>query len=88
MTFIHYSGSQACIVVLTTSLDGQDGAICAGKHLELGHAYHLANSYTDLIFVYSIWGTKYLSNLYVTSLLELTRKCTVTHDGVKNYLFH
>ena len=39
------------------SLDGHDGAICAAKHLELGHAYHLANSYTDL--TNSIRGTKY-----------------------------
>ena len=39
-----------------TSLDGHDGAICATKHLELGHAYHLANSHTDL--TNSIWGTK------------------------------
>ena len=29
-----------------------------------------------------------LSNLYVMSLLELARKCTVTRDGVKSYLFH
>ena len=40
-----------------TSLDGRDGAICAAKHLKLGHAYHLAIPYTDL--VNSIWGTKY-----------------------------
>ena len=31
--------------------------------------------YTDL--TNSIWGTKYESNLYVMSLLKLTRKCTV-----------
>ena len=31
-----------------TSLDGHDGAICAVKHLELDHAHHLANPYTDL----------------------------------------
>ena len=31
-----------------TSLDGHDGAICTAKHLEYGHAYHLANPYTDL----------------------------------------
>ena len=40
-----------------TSLDGHDGAICAAKHLELVHAQHLANAYTDL--TNSIWGTKY-----------------------------
>ena len=40
-----------------TSLDGHDGAICAAKHLELVHAHHLANPYTDL--TNSIWGTKY-----------------------------
>ena len=38
-------------------LDGYDGAICAAKHLELVHAHHLANPYTDL--TNSIWGTKY-----------------------------
>ena len=38
-------------------IDGYDGAICAAKHLELVHAHHLANSYTDL--TNSIWGTKY-----------------------------
>ena len=69
-----------------TSVGGHDGAICAAKHLELVHAYHLANPYTDL--TNSIWGTKYQSNLYVMSLSKLTRKCTVTHDGVKSYLFH
>ena len=31
-----------------TSLDGHDGAICAAKHLELVHAHHRANPYTDL----------------------------------------
>ena len=31
-----------------TSLGGHDGAICAAKHLELVHAHHLANPYTDL----------------------------------------
>ena len=40
-----------------TSLDGHDGAICAAKHLELVHARHLANPYTDL--TNSIWGKKY-----------------------------
>ena len=40
-----------------TSLDGHDGAIFAAKHLELVHAHHLANPYTDL--TNSIWGTKY-----------------------------
>ena len=40
-----------------TSSDGHDGAICAAKHLELVHAHHLANPYTDL--TNSIWGTKY-----------------------------
>jgi len=40
-----------------SSLDGYDGAICAAKHLELVHAHHLANPYTDL--TNSIWGTKY-----------------------------
>ena len=40
-----------------TSLDGHDGAICAAKHLELVHAHHLANPYTDL--TNSIWGIKY-----------------------------
>ena len=40
-----------------TSLDGHDRAICAAKHLELVHAHHLANPYTDL--TNSIWGTKY-----------------------------
>ena len=40
-----------------TSLDGHDGAICAVKHLELVHAHHLTNPYTDL--TNSIWGTKY-----------------------------
>ena len=40
-----------------TSLDGHDGAICAAKHLELVHAHHLANPYTDL--TNSIWGTNY-----------------------------
>ena len=40
-----------------TSLDGHDGGICAAKHLELVHAHHLANPYTDL--TNSIWGTKY-----------------------------
>ena len=40
-----------------TSLDGHDGAICAAKYLELVHAHHLANPYTDL--TNSIWGTKY-----------------------------
>ena len=40
-----------------TSLDGHDEAICAAKHLELVHAHHLANPYTD--FTNSIWGTKY-----------------------------
>ena len=30
-----------------TSLDGHDGAICAAKNLELVHAHHLANPYTD-----------------------------------------
>ena len=33
-----------------TSLDGHDGAICAAKHLELVHAHHLPNPYTDLNF--------------------------------------
>ena len=68
------------------SLGGHDGEICAAKHLELVHAYHLANPYTDL--TNSIWGTKYQSNLYVMPLLKLTRKCTVTHDDVKSCLFH
>ena len=40
-----------------SSLDGYDGAIFAAKHLELVHAHHLANPYTDL--TNSIWGTKY-----------------------------
>ena len=40
-----------------SSSDGYDGAICAAKHLELVHAHHLANPYTDL--TNSIWGTKY-----------------------------
>ena len=40
-----------------TSLGGHDGAICAAKHLELVHVYHLANPYTDL--TNAIWGTKY-----------------------------
>ena len=40
-----------------TLLDSHDGAICAAKHLELVHAHHLANPYTDL--TNSIWGTKY-----------------------------
>ena len=40
-----------------TSLGGHDEAICAAKHLELVHAYHVANPYTDLTA--SIWGTKY-----------------------------
>ena len=40
-----------------TSLDGHDGAICAAKHLELVHAHHLANPYTDL--TNSIWRKKY-----------------------------
>ena len=40
-----------------TLLDGHDGAICAAKHLELVHAHHLANPYTDLTNF--IWGTKY-----------------------------
>ena len=40
-----------------TSLDGHDGAICAAKHLELVHAHHLANPFTDL--TNSIWGTKF-----------------------------
>ena len=40
-----------------TSLDGHDGAICAAKHLELVHAHHLSNPYTDL--TNSIWGKKY-----------------------------
>ena len=40
-----------------TSLDGHDGAICAAKHLELVHAHHLANPYTDL--TNSIWEKKY-----------------------------
>ena len=39
-----------------TSLDGHDGAICAAKHLELVHAYHAANPYTDLTAF--IWGIK------------------------------
>ena len=39
-----------------TSLDGHDGAICAAKHIELVHAHHLANPYTDL--TNSIWGKK------------------------------
>ena len=38
-----------------TSLGGYNGAICAAKHLELVHAYHLANPNTDL--TNSIWGT-------------------------------
>ena len=38
-----------------TSLGGHNGAICAAKHLELVHAYHLANPYTD--FTNSVWGT-------------------------------
>ena len=42
---------------LTDTLDGHDGAICAAKHLELVHAHHLANPYTDL--TNSICGTKY-----------------------------
>ena len=37
-----------------TSLDGHDGGICAAKHLELVHAHHLTNPYTDL--TNSIWG--------------------------------
>jgi len=40
-----------------TSLGCHDGAICAAKHLELVHAHHLANPYTDL--TNSLWGTKY-----------------------------
>ena len=40
-----------------TSLDSHDGAICAAKHLELVHAHHLVNPYTDL--TNSICGTKY-----------------------------
>ena len=40
-----------------TLLGGHDGAICAAKHLELVHALHLANPYTD--FINSLWGTKY-----------------------------
>jgi len=39
------------------SLGGHNGAICATKHLELVHAHHLANPYTDL--TNSIWGTLY-----------------------------
>ena len=39
-----------------TSLDVHDGAICAAKHLELVHAHHLANPYTDLTNF--IWGKK------------------------------
>ena len=46
-----------------TSLGGHDGAICAAKHLELVHAHHLTNPYTDLTNF--LWGTKYYSNLYV-----------------------
>ena len=58
-----------------TSLGGHDGAICATKHLELVHLYHLPNPYTDL--TNAICGTKYLkSKLYLMSLLKLTRKCT------------
>ena len=69
-----------------TSLVGHDGAICAAKHLELVHAHHLTNPYTDL--TNSLCGTKYSeSNLYVMSLFKLTRECTVAHDGVKSYLF-
>ena len=41
----------------STSLDGHDRAICAAKHLELVHAHHLANPYTDL--TNSIWEKKY-----------------------------
>ena len=40
-----------------TSLGGHEGAICAAKHLELVHAYHLANPYAEL--TKSIWGIKY-----------------------------
>ena len=31
-----------------TSLVSHDRVICAAKHLELVHAHHLANPYTDL----------------------------------------
>ena len=40
----------------STLLGGHDGAIRAAKHLELAHAYHLANPYMDL--TNSLWGTK------------------------------
>ena len=36
---------------------GKTNAICAAKHLELVHVYHLTNPYTDL--TNTIWGTKY-----------------------------
>ena len=51
-----------------TSLDGHHGAICEAKHLELGHAYHLVNPYTDL--TNSIWETKYLSKLVKSYLFQ------------------
>ena len=40
-----------------TSLGGHDGAIYAGKHLELVHVHLLANPYTDLTNF--LQGTKY-----------------------------
>ena len=55
-----------------TSLDGHDGAICAAKHLELVHAHHLANPYTDL--TNSIWGKKILIKLVCHVLIRTDKE--------------
>ena len=54
-----------------TSLDGHDGAICAVL-LELVHAHHLANPYTDL--TNSIWGKKILIKLVCHVLIRTDKE--------------
>ena len=44
-------------IMIFCNIAPDDGAICAVKYLELVHAYHVADPYTDL--TNSIWGTKY-----------------------------
>ena len=55
-----------------TLLGGHDGAICAAKHLELVHAYHLANPYTDL--TNSILGNQILIKLVCHVLNKIDKE--------------
>ena len=46
-------------IMIFCNIAPDDGAICAVKHLELVHAYHVADPYNYTDLTNSIWGTKY-----------------------------